>query len=41
MSKSRLRRKRQWRVVESIAVSTVRSMPSGFTVPSFSGRMIS
>ncbi len=41
MSKSRLRMKRQWRVVESMSVSTVRSMPSGSTSPSLRARMIS
>ena len=37
----RPRRKRQWRVVESMVVRIVRSMPSGVTVPSFSARTIS
>ena len=41
MSNSRLRRKRQCRVLESIAVSTFRSTPSGLTVPSMSARTIS
>jgi len=41
MSNSCPRKKRQWRVVESIAVRIVRSIPSGATLPSFNVRMIS
>ena len=41
MSNSRLRRNRQWRVGEAMAVTTFRSMPSGRTMPSISGRVIS
>ena len=41
MSKSPLRMKRQCRVVESMSVRMVRSMPSGSTSPSLRARTIS
>ena len=40
-SNSRKRDTRQWRVDESMSVSTVSSMPSGWTVPSLRARMLS
>src|SRR3954452_9327515 len=41
MSNSPFCRKRVWRVIESMLVATVRSIPSGRTVPSLRARVIS
>ena len=41
ISNSRLRSIRQWRTSEFMSVSTVSSMPSGFTVPSLRARILS